>query len=130
LRNDDQIAECIRASDIVYNLVGRDYETKYVLTVLRSLKYILDKPWIRNYSFEEVHVKGAGRIARIASELNVPRFVHVSHLNASRESRSAFYRSKAAAEENVRQAFVDASIVRPAIMFGHEDKLLNNMACL
>jgi NADH dehydrogenase (ubiquinone) 1 alpha subcomplex subunit 9 len=30
IRNDDQIAEVMRHSDIVYNLVGRDWETKYV----------------------------------------------------------------------------------------------------
>ena len=28
IRNEEQIAECVRHSDIVYNLVGRDYETK------------------------------------------------------------------------------------------------------
>ena len=30
IRNEEQIAECVRHSDIVFNLVGRDYETKYV----------------------------------------------------------------------------------------------------
>ena len=30
LRNEQQIAECLRHSDTVYNLVGRNYETKYV----------------------------------------------------------------------------------------------------
>lgn len=30
MRNDTQIEEAVRHSDIVYNLVGRDYETKYV----------------------------------------------------------------------------------------------------
>lgn len=28
LRNDEQIEECMRHSDVVYNLVGRNYETK------------------------------------------------------------------------------------------------------
>lgn len=30
LNNDTQIEECLRHSDTVYNLVGRDYKTKYV----------------------------------------------------------------------------------------------------
>lgn len=68
-------------------------------------------------------------IARLASGLGVPRFVHVSHLNASRDSSSVFYRTKYEGEERVVQEFGNASIVRPAIMYGHEDKLLNNMAC-
>lgn len=29
-RNTDQIAECVRHSDVVYNLAGRDHETRYV----------------------------------------------------------------------------------------------------
>jgi len=33
IRNEEQIAECVRHSDIVYNLAGRDYETKYVLFI-------------------------------------------------------------------------------------------------
>ena len=31
VRNETQIAECLRHSDIVFNLVGRDYETKCVV---------------------------------------------------------------------------------------------------
>ncbi|EIW80946.1 NAD(P)-binding protein [Coniophora puteana RWD-64-598 SS2] len=109
LRNDDQIAECLRHSDIVYNLVGRDYETK-------------------NFKYDDVHVKGAERIAKIAAEVGVQRLVHVSHLNASSSSKSAFYRSKAEGEERVKAAFPNATIIRPAAMYGHEDKFFNNMS--
>ncbi|KAF9520846.1 hypothetical protein BS47DRAFT_1481181 [Hydnum rufescens UP504] len=109
LRNEDQIAECVRHSDIVYNLVGRDYTTK-------------------NFNYADVHVKGASRIAEISAANGVSRFVHVSHLNASYDSPSEFYRTKAQGEDAVRQAFPDATIVRPGPLYGHEDKLLNSMA--
>ncbi|TCD63252.1 hypothetical protein EIP91_005808 [Steccherinum ochraceum] len=109
LRREDQIAECLRHSDTVYNLVGRDYPTK-------------------NFDFNSVHVAGAERIARIAAENGVTQFVQVSHLNASPSSKSEFYKTKALGEEKVKEAFPNATIVRPAIMYGHEDKLLNNMA--
>ncbi|KAH9841826.1 NADH dehydrogenase [Rhodofomes roseus] len=109
LRNEDQIEECLRHSDIVYNLVGREYPTK-------------------NFSYDAVHVQGAERIAKIAAKVGVPRLVHVSHLNASHDSPSEFYKSKARGDDLVREAFPDATIVRPAIMFGYEDRLLNNMA--
>lgn len=82
----------------------------------------------RNFSFDDVHAKGAELIASVAAQNGVERFVHVSHLNAAHDSPSAFYRSKAAGEELVKEAFPAATIVRPAIMFGYEDKLLNNMA--
>ncbi|QRW00016.1 NAD(P)H-binding family protein [Ceratobasidium sp. AG-Ba] len=109
LRHEDQIAECMKHSDIVYNLVGRDYETK-------------------NFDYTSVQVTGAQTIASIASQLQIPRLVHVSHLNASHQSESEFYRTKAQGEDAVRAAYPDATIVRPGPMFGHEDKLLNSMA--
>jgi NADH dehydrogenase (ubiquinone) 1 alpha subcomplex subunit 9 len=73
-------------------------------------------------------VTGAERIAKIAAEAGVSRLVHMSHLNASHDSPSKFYQSKAEGEERVKAAFPSATIVRPAQMFGYEDKLLNNMA--
>jgi len=109
IRNEEQISECVRHSDVVYNLVGRDYQTK-------------------NFDYHDVHVKGARRIAEICKANGVSRFVHVSHLNASFASPSEFYRTKALGEEAVREVFPEASIVRPSPMYGHEDKFLNNMA--
>jgi len=109
LENDTQIEECLRHSDTVYNLVGRNYETK-------------------NYSFDDVNVAGARRIARIAAQNGVSRLIHVSHYNAHPDSTSAFYRTKAEGESAVREVFPDATIVKPSWMFGHEDRLLNTMA--
>lgn len=109
LRNPQQIEECIRHSDAVYNLTGRDYET-------------------RNFSYEDVNVTGPGLIARIASDLQIPRLIHLSHLNASPTSESAFYRTKYEGEVKVREEFPDATIVRPGALFGGEDWLLNAIA--
>ncbi|BGP29887.1 Protein-lysine N-methyltransferase efm5 [Rhodotorula toruloides] len=110
LNNDTQIEECLRHSDSVYNLVGRDYTTK-------------------NFNFQDVNVSGARRIARIAAQNGVSRFVHVSHLNADPNSASAFYRTKFEGEQAVKEAFgSDATIVKPGWMFGHEDRLLNTLA--
>ncbi|KAF9527562.1 NADH dehydrogenase [Crepidotus variabilis] len=109
IRNEDMIAECLRHSDTVYNFVGRDYETK-------------------NFDYHSVHVAGAERIAKLASQCGVSNFIHVSHLNASKESPSKFYQTKAEGEERVKAAFPGATIVRPSTLFGYEDKLLTNMA--
>ncbi|GAA5904524.1 hypothetical protein JCM8208_004805 [Rhodotorula glutinis] len=109
LNNDTQIEECLRHSDTVYNLVGRDYKTK-------------------NFDFNDVHVSGARRIARIANNSGVSRLIHVSHLNADPNSASAFYRTKYEGEEAVKGAFADATIVRPGWMYGPEDRLLNTLA--
>lgn len=82
----------------------------------------------RNFKFADVHVTGAERIAKVAAEIGVERFVHVSHLNASPDSTSAFYRTKFEGEERVKSAFPSATVVRPGAMYGYEDRLLNNMA--
>ncbi|ETW81816.1 hypothetical protein HETIRDRAFT_475334 [Heterobasidion irregulare TC 32-1] len=109
LRNDNQTEECVRHSDIVYNLVGREYETK-------------------NFSYRDANALGPARIADISAKSGVSRFVHVSHLNAAADSPSKFYQAKAEGEALVKDAFPAATIVRPASMFGYEDKLLNNIA--
>ena len=72
--------------------------------------------------------RAAGLIASVAAQSNTPRFIHVSHLNANPNSPSAFYRSKYHGERAVRDAFPEATIVRPATLFGAEDWFLNAMA--
>jgi len=109
IRSDEQIAECVRHSDVVYNLVGRDYETK-------------------NFDFKSVHVAGAERIASVAAQCGVSQLVHVSHLNASLTSPSKFYEAKALGEERVKAAFPTATIIRPGTMYGFEDRFLNSIA--
>lgn len=52
----------------------------------------------------------------------------MSHLNASPDSTSAFYRTKFEGEERVKSVFPSATVVRPGAMYGYEDRLLNNMA--
>ncbi|RKP09948.1 NADH-ubiquinone oxidoreductase-like protein 40 kDa subunit, partial [Thamnocephalis sphaerospora] len=109
LRHSTSIAECVRHSDIVYNLIGRDYDTK-------------------NFKLNDVQVTGARAIAEACMENDVARLVHVSALNNSADSPSAFLRSKYAGEQAVREICPDATIVRPATMFGHEDHFFNFIA--
>lgn len=82
----------------------------------------------RNFSYRDANALGPARIADISAKSGVSRFVHVSHLNAAADSPSKFYQAKAEGEVLVKDAFPAATIVRPASMFGYEDKLLNNIA--
>lgn len=72
-----------------------------------------------------MHIEGAARIAEAVAKYDVDRFVHVSSHNASSASPSHFYRTKAAGESVVRSIFPETTLVRPAPMFGWEDRLLN-----
>jgi NADH dehydrogenase (ubiquinone) 1 alpha subcomplex subunit 9 len=106
VRDEQSIRECVRHSDTVYNLIGREWET-------------------RNFSFEQVHVDAARLIAKVSKQEGVDRLVHVSALNAdpSPEQQSSIYRTKGLGELAVKEEFPEAVIVRPALMYGWEDRL-------
>lgn len=48
----------------------------------------------RNFSYEDVHVDGAERIAEAVAKYDVDRFIHVSSYNANENSSSDFFRTK------------------------------------
>jgi uncharacterized protein YbjT (DUF2867 family) len=80
--------------------------------------------------FEIVHHVGPARLARLAREAGVARFVHVSAIGADPRSPSNYARSKAAGEEAVRDAFPTATILRPSVVFGPEDQFFNRLAAM
>ena len=80
--------------------------------------------------FDQVHHVAPARLARIAREAGVERFVHLSAIGADPRSNSAYARTKAAGEEAVRDAFPTATILRPSIVFGPEDQFFNRFAAL
>lgn len=109
LRNLKSIEEAVKYSDIVYNLVGVDYDT-------------------RNFKMADVNIEGARRIAQATKDAGVPRLIHVSSHDADPNSESVFYATKGIAEQVVRDIYPDVTIVRPAPLYGREDKLLSILA--
>lgn len=49
---------------------------------------------LRNFSYADVHVDGAERIAEAVAKYDVDRFIHVSSYNARRDSPSEFFATK------------------------------------
>lgn len=115
-QDEDSMRRAINGADIVINLVGKDYETKHYL------------PWLINSSFTTTHVTVAERIAKLSVEAGVTNLIHVSALAADPYGLSGFARSKAAGEAAVRAIAPGATIVRPADVFGPEDRFLNLFA--
>ncbi|KAF7563722.1 hypothetical protein G7046_g363 [Stylonectria norvegica] len=109
LHNTASIEASVRHSDVVYNLIGRDYPTK-------------------NFSLEDVHVEGTERIIEAVAKYDVDRYIHVSSHNADPESKSEFYATKGRAEQIARSVFPETTLVRPAPIFGFEDNLLLKLA--
>ncbi|XP_078440345.1 NAD(P)-binding Rossmann-fold superfamily protein [Wolffia australiana] len=109
-RDEDSIKAVMAKANVVLNLVGRDYET-------------------RNFSFEEVNYSMAKQLAVIAKEHGgIMRFIQVSCLGASPTSPSRMLRTKAAAEEAILREFPEATVMKPGVMIGTEDRILNKWA--
>ena len=69
-------------------------------------------------TFHSVHVTGAARVARLAREGAIERFIHVSGIGSDSESASPYIRSRGEGERVVREAFPAATFIRPSVMFG------------
>ncbi len=76
-------------------------------------------------TFDAVHVAGAARVARCARAAGVERLVHISGIGADPQSPSAYVRARGAGEAAVREAFPEAVILRPSVLFGPGDAFLS-----
>jgi len=111
LQDEASVRRAVEGADAVVNLVGVLYSKGA-------------------QSFEALHARGAGTLARAAAVAGARDFVQVSAIGADPRSQADYARSKAAGEAAVREAFPDAVIVRPSVVFGPEDGLFNLFAVL
>lgn len=65
-----------------------------------------------------------------AARAGVRRMVHVSIMNPSLESPYSYHRGKAVVEEALVASGMEYAIVRPSVLFGGNEILLNNVAWL
>ncbi len=109
LGHDDAVRRAVDGAELVVNLVGLLAEAK-------------------PGQFAAVHAEGAGRVARHAAAAGAARLVQVSAIGADAASPSEYGRTKAAGEAAVRAAFPAATILRPSLVFGAEDRFFNRFA--
>ena len=87
--------------------------------------------WVRfphgAMTFERA-VENTRTLIDAAKSAGVRRIVHVSIANASLDSPLAYYSGKARLEEAVRSSGLSFAILRPTVIFGREDILINNIA--
>lgn len=69
-------------------------------------------------TFEAVNVGGTERLIDAMTAHSVRRLVHLSALGAGYDERFPYLRSKWLAEEAVRRSGLDATILRPSVVFG------------
>lgn len=81
-------------------------------------------------SFQAIHVDAARMIAEAVHNAGVNTLVHVSAIGADVDAKSRYAETKGEGERAVREAFPDATILRPSLVFGAEDKFFNRFAWL
>lgn len=107
--NTATIDNALQHTDIVINLVG-----------------IMHPHGQRTFS--NVHAKGPEFIAKAAAHYNISRLIHVSALGVDKPTGSLYARSKLNGEKAILNAYPTATILRPSIIFGTEDKFFNRFA--
>ncbi len=81
-------------------------------------------------AFNRAHVELPQKIARACAATGPRRLVHLSSLGAAEDAPSMYQRSKARGEAAVRESGLAATILRPSVVFGAEDRFINLFARL
>jgi len=87
--------------------------------------------WIRIARGDMTHERAAGNLRALfaaAKAAGVRRVVHVSITNAALDSPLPYFKGKATVEKSLRESGLSYAILKPTVVFGREDILLNNMA--
>ncbi len=100
---------------------------------MRGATVLYNTYWVRFPYAGDNHERAVENIRtmlRAAKEAGVERVVHLSVANPSLDSPLSYFRGKALAEKAVRASGLSYAILRPALHFGKEDILINNIAWL
>lgn len=98
---------------------------------LRGAAVLYNTYWVRfNYTtFRHADaVENTLRLFQAAREAGVGRVVHVSITNPAEDSPLEYFRGKAVLERALADSGLSHAILRPAVLFGPEDILINNIA--
>jgi len=106
--NPDELTRCLRGVSVLYNTY-----------------------WVRfNHKlFKHADaVRNTERLFAAAKAANVERIVHVSITNPSEDSPLEYFSGKARLERVLGESGISHAILRPTVLFGKEDILINNIA--
>lgn len=109
--DDAQVAAALDGATAAVNLVGILYQS----------------PWQK---FDALHARAPERIAQACARRGIDRLVHVSAIGADRESRSGYARTKGDGEARARKALKSTTVIRPSVIFGKGDGLLNRFGSM
>lgn len=100
---------------------------------LRGADVLVNTYWVRfdkGANTQPAAVENTRRLVDAAVAAGVKRIVHISIANPSADSPLPYYWGKAANEKAVADSGLSYTILRPTVLFGKEDILINNIAWL
>lgn len=102
-----------------------------LIQTLRGAEVLYNTYWVRfragGFSYQEA-IENTKTLFDAAVNAGVERIVHVSITNPSLDSDLGYFRGKALVEEHLKEIGISYAILRPAVLFGAEDILINNIA--
>jgi uncharacterized protein YbjT (DUF2867 family) len=100
---------------------------------MRGAATLYNTYWVRfphgETSYEKA-VENSRTLIRAAQDAGVRRIVHISITNPSQDSPFGYFRGKAAVERVIAESGIPYAILRPTVIFGVEEILINNIAWL
>ncbi len=102
-----------------------------LIASLRGASVLYNTYWVRfNHRLfkQRDAVRNTLTLFKAAREAGVRRVVHVSITNPSEESPLEYFSSKAVMEKALIESGLSHAILRPTVLFGKEDILINNIA--
>ncbi len=100
---------------------------------LEGVKVLYNTYWVRFAHGDVNHrlaTENSRRLIQAAEQAGVRRIVHISITNPSLSSPLPYFRGKAEVEDAIRATGLSYAILRPAVLFGDEDILINNIGWL
>jgi NADH dehydrogenase len=108
-------------------------QTERMEEALRGAKVLYNTYWVRFNHTEFQHADAVEHTLKLfdaALKAGVQRIVHVSITNPDEDSHLEYFRGKARLERALLETGISYAILRPAVIFGREDILINNIAWL
>jgi len=110
-----------------------DFDEVGMAKSLAGVDTLYNTYWVRFDQGENTQpraVENTRKLVNAAKAAGVRRIVHISIANPSADSHLPYYWGKAANEKTVMESGLSYAILRPTVLFGMEDVLINNIAWL